>query len=38
MMEVKERRSEEDWGKRENREVLKKRSGNMELGKKNFKK
>ena len=36
-MEVKERRSE-DWGKRENREGLKKRSGNMELGKKNFKK
>ena len=37
-MEVKERRNEEDWGKRENREGLKKRSGNMELGKKNFKK
>jgi len=37
-MEVKERRSEEDWGKRENREGLKKRFGNVELGKKNFKK
>lgn len=35
-MEVKERRSEEDWGKRENREGLKKKIWKRGVGKEEF--
>ena len=35
-MEVKERRSEEDWGKRENRKGLKKKIWKCAVGKEEF--